>query len=177
MSPLEGTASHNPNIQGGSGFSAATVADLGFELTNGASHTTSGGKRPRTRPKAKTRGIGILGGASWTTQNVDFDLHPQPEATMNAVVAVPSAQHENQPTSQSSNWPTLNGPLGVSGSNDITGSGVSGRSNDMTGTGVFGGTQRRSDSRNDLVRSIMKEKNMTLPQASKHSSGTYLYNK
>ena len=73
---------------------------------------------------------------------------------------MPSAQHKNQPIPHASNGPTINGSLGVSGSNDITGSGVSGGSNEMTGTGVSGGTKRRSNVRNDLVRSIMKETNM-----------------
>ncbi len=59
VSPLEGITLQNPNIQGGSGFSAATVADLGFEPTDGATHIgagVSGGKRPRTRPKQKPVG-------------------------------------------------------------------------------------------------------------------------
>ena len=62
-SPLEGMTLRNENIQGGSGFAAATVADLGFEPTEGASHTAtgsgmSGGKRGRA--KAKTGG-GVSG--------------------------------------------------------------------------------------------------------------------
>ena len=113
---------------------------------------------------------------------MEFDLRPQPGDSVNAVVAMPSAQHKNQPIPQASNGPTINGLLGVSGSNDITGSGVSGGSNDMTGTGVSGGgvsggTKRRSNARNDLARSIMKEKNMSLPQASKYIKENNLYTK
>ena len=188
VSPLEGITLQNPNIQGGSGFSAATVADLGFEPTDGATHIgagVSGGKRPRTRPKAKARGSGISGGALLTDQNAEFDLRPQPGDSVNAVVAMPSAQHKNQPIPQASNGPTINGPLGVSGSNDITGSGVSGggvsgggvSGGGVSGGGVSGGTKRRSNARNDLVRSIMKEKNMSLPQASKYIKENNLYTK
>ena len=39
--PLEGITLHNPNIQCVSGFAASTVADLGFDPTDGASHTAS----------------------------------------------------------------------------------------------------------------------------------------
>ena len=127
-------------------------------------------KQKQTKAKAS-------GGALLTDQNAEFDLRPQPGPTINAVVAMPSAQHKNQPIPQASNGPTINGPLGVSGSNDITGSGVSGGSNEMTGTGVSGGTKRRSNARNDLVRSIMKEKNMSLPQASKYIKENNLYTK
>ena len=52
---------------------------------------------------------------------------------------MPSAQHKNQPIPQASNGPTINGSLGVSGSDDITESGVSGGSNDITGSGISGG--------------------------------------
>ena len=56
VSPLEGMTLRNDNIQGGSGFAAATVADLGFEPTDGATHTAtgsgmSGGKRGKAKAK------------------------------------------------------------------------------------------------------------------------------
>ena len=54
-SPLEGMTLRSDQIQGGSGFAPATVADLGFEPTDGATHTAtgggvSGGKRARATP-------------------------------------------------------------------------------------------------------------------------------
>ena len=104
---------------------------------------------------------------------------------IDARIAMPSAQHKNQPILQESNGPTINGPLGVSGSNYITGSGVSGggvsgggvSGGGVSGGGVSGGTKRRSNARNDLVRSIMKEKNMSLPQASENIKENNLYRK
>ena len=71
---------------------------------------------------------------------------------------MPSAQHKSQPIPQTSNGPTINGSLGVSGSNDITGSGVSGggvSGGGVSGGGVSGGTKRRSNVRNDLVLSLI----------------------
>jgi hypothetical protein len=59
VSPLEGMTLRNDNIQGGSGFAAATVADLGFEPTDGASHTATWFRHVRwqTREsKSKVRG-------------------------------------------------------------------------------------------------------------------------
>jgi hypothetical protein len=36
VTPMEHTTLHNPNVTGGSGFAAATVQDLGYEPTMGA---------------------------------------------------------------------------------------------------------------------------------------------
>ena len=57
-SPLEGMTLRNDQIHGGSGFASATVADLGFEPTAGATHTAtgggvSGGKRARAKSKIR----------------------------------------------------------------------------------------------------------------------------
>ena len=64
VSPLEGMTLRDDNIQGGSGFAAATVADLGFEPTDGATHTASGsGMSGGKRGKAKAKSVG--GGVWW----------------------------------------------------------------------------------------------------------------
>ena len=83
-SPLEGMTLRNDNIQGGSGFAAATVADLGFGRTEEVTHTAtgsgmSGGKRGRA--KAKT-GAGISGGALLTDKDANVVLRPQPPPGM-----------------------------------------------------------------------------------------------
>ena len=59
-SPLEATALVNDNIHGGSGYSAATVMDMGFEPTAGA--TPSGGKIRRKRATTNLAGSGTCGG-------------------------------------------------------------------------------------------------------------------
>ena len=59
-SPLEATALVNENIHGGSGYSAATVMDMGFEPTTGA--TPSSGKIRRKRATYNLSGSGTSGG-------------------------------------------------------------------------------------------------------------------
>jgi hypothetical protein len=54
-SQLESAVLHDPAVHGGSGFAAATVADLGFEPTLGA---TSGEAAPKRRAKKKVIEVG-----------------------------------------------------------------------------------------------------------------------
>ncbi len=49
VSPLESMALKHPEVAGGSGYAAATLQDLGFEPTMGA--TSGEGKPKRTRKK------------------------------------------------------------------------------------------------------------------------------
>jgi hypothetical protein len=128
-SPLEGMTLRNNNIQGGSGFAAATVADLGFEPTNGATHTasgagSSGGKRIRSKAKAKSQGGGISGGALLTDASADKVLRPQPEPGMEARITLTASPHKNQPLPQPSQGTSINGAL-ASGSVEASGAGVS----------------------------------------------------
>ena len=53
-SPLEATTLVNQNIHGGSGYSAATVQDLGFEPTMGATPAATGGRMRRTTAQRET---------------------------------------------------------------------------------------------------------------------------
>ena len=62
-SPLEATALVNDNIHGGSGYSAATVMDMGFEPTEGATPAT-GGRIPHTRSRKDLAGSGVSGGGT-----------------------------------------------------------------------------------------------------------------
>jgi hypothetical protein len=148
-SPLEGMTLRNDHIQGGSGFAAATVADLGFEPTDGATHTAtgggvSGGKRARAKAKS---GAGISGGALLTDKDASAILRPQPPPGMEARITLQASPHKDQPIPQASNGPTLVGPLagaGVSGGG-TSGGGVSGGG--TSGGGVSGG--KRSSARND----------------------------
>ena len=176
-SPLEGMTLRNDQIHGGSGFASATVADLGFEPTEGATHTAtgggvSGGKRARAKAKS---GAGISGGALLTDKDASAILRPQPPPGIEARITLQASPHKDQPIPQASNGPTLVGPLagaGVSGGG-TSGGGVSGGG--TSGGGVSSG--KRSSARNDLVRQIMKEKGMSLPQASKYIKENNLYNK
>ena len=63
-SPLEATALVNDNIHGGSGYSAATVMDMGFEPTAGATPAT-GGRIRRTRSRKNLAGSGVSDGGTF----------------------------------------------------------------------------------------------------------------
>ena len=56
VSPMESVTLHNDKVEGGSGYAAATLQDLGFEPTLGA---TSEGKPKRTRKK-KGEGLSLI---------------------------------------------------------------------------------------------------------------------
>ena len=159
----------NDNIQGGSGFAAATVADLGFEPTDGASHTASGsgmsGGSKRGKAKAKS-GAGISGGALLTDKDASAVLRPQPPPGMEARITLQASPHKDQPIPQASQGTAINGAL-------ASGSGISGGG--TSGGGTSGG--KRVSDRNVLVRQIMKEKGMSLPQASKYIKENNLYKK
>ena len=108
-SPLEGMTLRNDKIQGGSGFAAATVADLGFEPTDGASHTASGsgmsgGKRGKA--KAKT-GAGVSGGALLTDKDASAVLRPQTPNGMEARITLAAPTHKNQPIPQTTQGTTI----------------------------------------------------------------------
>ena len=179
-SPLEGMTLRSDHIQGGSGFAAATVAGLGFEPTDGATYTAtgggvSGGKRARAKAKS---GAGISGGALLTGKDASAILRPQAPPGMEARITLQASPHKDQPIPQASAGPILNGPLaggGVSGGG-VSGGGVSGggvSGGGVSGGGVSGG--KRSSARNILVRQIMQEKGMSLPQASKCIKKNNLY--
>ena len=172
-SPFEGMTLRNDQIHDRSGFASATV---------GATHTAtgggiSGGKRARAKAKS---GAGISGGALLTDKDASAILRPQPPPGMEARITLQASPHKDQPIPQASNGPTLVGPLagaGVSGGG-TSGGGVSGGGTSgggVSGGGVSGG--KRSSARNDLVRQIMKEKGMSLPQASKYIKENNLYKK
>ena len=99
-SPLEGMTLRNDNIQGGSGFAAATVADLGFEPTDGATHTATGGGR-RARAKAKS-GAGISSGALLADKDANAILRPQPPPGMEARITLQASPHKDQLIPQAS---------------------------------------------------------------------------
>jgi len=105
---LEASVLKEPAVHGGSGFAAATVQDLGFEPTLGA--TSGEGKAKRVRKKVIEVGEGLSaagksaagmsaagvsggskskrkGGALLTLKDMDA-MHGQPEPTIQAKVTV-----------------------------------------------------------------------------------------
>ena len=177
-SPLEATALVNDNIHGGSGYSAATVMDMGFEPTAGATPATGG----RIRRKRATNNIsgsgtsgggvsgggtsgggtsggGVSGGALLTLNDM-YKMQGQPPPGRRKKVAPTASPHKDQPIPQPATGPILNGAMGAG----------------VSGGGVSGGG-RGSSARNQLVRQIMKEKGLSLPQASKHIKENNLYSR
>jgi hypothetical protein len=114
-SQLESSVLHNPEVHGGSGFGAATVADLGFDPTLG---TTSGEAKPKRRAKKKVIEVGeglsaagvsaagvsgagvsaagASGGALLSLRDMD-KMHGQPKETIRAKTTAP-AKPENAAT-------------------------------------------------------------------------------
>ena len=170
-SPLEGMVLVNEKLKGGSGYSASTVQDLGFEPTDGVTPAT-GGKMRRSRKNLSgsgtsggnaTIGSGISGGALLTLRDMD-SMHGQPPPGRKKKTAPTASPHKDQPIPMPAQGSTLNGPAAISGS---------GTSGGASGSGVSGG--RRGNARNALVSKIMKENNMSLPQASKYIKENNLY--
>ena len=145
---MESVTLHNDNIEGGSGYAAATLQDLGFEPTLGA--TPAKPKRVRKKKGEGVAGAGIAGagiagaakkarktptkkgegesgGALLTLQDLD-SMHGQPPPSVQAKITVQSKPE--------------------------------------VGAGREVGGARKK--RNDLVRDIMRIHKMSLPDASKH---------
>jgi len=151
-SQVESMALKHPEIEGGSGYAAATLGDMGFEPTLGA----EGGSKPKRIRKKKGCGMGaglaaagmaaagVSGGALLTLQDLD-KMHGQPPLEMNAKITVQAKPH---------NVALMGGDREVGGAAASTGPKVK---------------------RNDLIREIMKSKGMSLPEASKHIKANKLY--
>jgi hypothetical protein len=155
-SQLESSVLHNPEVHGGSGFGAATVADLGFDPTLGA---TSGEAKPKRRAKKKVievgeglsaagvsaagvSGAGVSGGALLSLRDMD-KMHGQPKETIRAKITVP-AKPENAAI--------------------VAGGAAPARA-------IGGGRSKR----NDIVRGVMKSQGLSLPAASKYVKEHKLY--
>jgi len=162
-SQLESMALKHPGVKGGSGYAAATLQDLGFEPTLGA----TGDAKPKRARKKKGEGIagagmagagdcgrvvgeGIAGagkrsrkkgGALLTLKDLD-SMHGQPPDTVNAKTTIQARPH------------------------------VSEQVGDGAPSAEVGGARKK---RNDLVRAIMKSHKLSLPEASKHIKAHKLY--
>ena len=177
-SQVESMALKHPDITGGNGYAAATLGDLGYEPTLGATGT---GKKPRKKKgegiAAAGMGAGLAaagmaaagmagkiltgvatsggrkrgkkeGGALLTLQDID-KMHGQPPLGVDAKITVQAKPYNAE-------------QIGTT----VTGAGR------QVGSGVSGGSRTK---RNDLVREIMKSKGLSLPEASKHIKANTLY--
>jgi len=173
--PLESMTLRNDQVSGGSGFAAATIADLGFEPTDGATHTNgaTGGRIRRKRATTNLSGKGTsggstIGGALLTTQSADSILRAQPPPQPQIRTSLQASPHKDQPFPQPSRGSAINGALAGSGQSGggTSGGGTSGGG--QSGGGTSGGvrTKRAPTARNELVRKVMREQGLSLPAAS-----------
>ena len=165
-SQVESSVLRHPEVHGGSGFAASTVADLGFEPTLGA--TSSDAKPRRARKKTievgeglsaagvsargvsaggvsagaakrtrRKKGEGVSGGALLSLRDLD-KMHGQPEPDRRAKITVKA---EGEPDR-------------------------------AVGSGASGGGRTK---RNVIVRDVMKKHGLSLPAASKYVKEHNLY--
>ena len=176
MDPLEGMALRHDEVKGGNGTAAATLQDLGYEPMNGA---TGSGEPQEPKPKRKY-------------------------ARKTMKVAVPVAM-DSEPTATAggadgggvSAGGVSGGGVsagGVSGGNDESARKVGGKRKKKGGSvletvgnvasavaplllaaGKVEGGAKSSSTRHEIVRRIMKEKGLSLIQASKHVKEHGLY--
>jgi len=164
VSPMESVTLHNDNIEGGSGYAAATLQDLGFEPTLGA---TSEGKPKRTRKKkgegvagagvagAGIAGAGIAGAGIAGAAKKARKTRSKKGESGGALLTLQDidSMHGQQP-------PSVQAHITVQSKPEV-------------GAGREVGGARKK--RNDLVRDIMRIHKISLPEASKHIKCHKLY--
>ena len=137
--PLESMTMRKEQVTGGSGYVAATVQDLGFEPTIGI--TGSGMSSCSTDRQ--------VGGGGLLTLSDMYKMEGQPEETMQKKVTKKASPHKDPKTPRVSRGSAINGPIGGSMPDDKPKS-------------------KAPSARNELVKKIMQEQKMSLPQASKY---------
>jgi hypothetical protein len=192
-SPMEHVTIHNPSVMGGSGFAAATVQDLGFEPTMGATpNRTRRSKSSRSLP-VSVEAKGTMGGGIATSGAM-----PPPTPTVTEVVKTVKtrAKRIKAPPHQTDN---LSGGalLTLQDLDKMHGQPPDGRRkyrSPQAGVGEVRGTPpaplegggsiprvvgggRSSNARNHLVREIMAKHNLSFPAASKYIKEHNLYKK
>jgi hypothetical protein len=169
-SQVESSVMRHPEVHGGSGFAAATVADLGFEPTLGA--TSADAKPVRRRKKSIEVGEGLsaagvsaagvsAAGASAGGVSAGATKRTRRKkgegASGGALLSLKDLDKmHGQPPQQMQSKVTVK----AEGSDRAVGSGVSG-----------GGRSKR----NTIVREVMQKHGLTLPQASKYVKEHNLY--
>ena len=155
--PLEAMTMRHRNVVGGSGFAAATLQDLGYEPTMGASPSTGGGMSGGGMSGGGMSGGGMSGGGmsggALLTLTDMYKMTGQPPPMMQAKITQKASPHKDQPIPEPARGPIINGPVG----------------------GAMPRRSRAPSSRNEMVRRIMTERSMSLPEASKYIKMHNLY--
>ena len=147
------------DVHGGSGYASATLRDMGFEPTNGATGTVKGGRIKQKRPTTNLAGSGCSGGALLTLQSLPA-MHGQPEDTIQAKIAQKASPHKDQQIPTGSKSRQLRPeeleqvPILPSRGARLNGSGKK--------------PKRAPTERNLLIKKVMAERGCSLPEASKY---------
>ena len=151
-SHLEGMALRDQNVIGGSGYTEATVRDLGFAADKAEGVQGSGEPEPvaKTR-KARKNKNKIDGGAILGLAEVETDPRGDPVLSAPLVQAAPSSSKENTQT-------------------EVT------VVTEMPAAKAVGGGKKLNKYRT-LVKEIMEKHKMKLPEAAKYIKEHNLYNK
>jgi hypothetical protein len=187
---VEASVLKNPEVHGGSGFGAATVQDLGFEPTLGA--TSGEGVPKRVRNKMIEVGEG-LSAAGVSAAGVSAGAKPKRAPTKNLQVPVPeaietvaegvSAGSKPKRTRKKKGEGVSGGALlslkdlgAMHGQPEPTIQAkftVKAEGADRTvGEGMSGGLRRK---RIEIVKEVMKKHKLSLPAASKYVKEHKLY--
>ena len=184
-SQLESMVMRRPEVHGGSGFAAATVRDLGFEPTLGATSGPNAGEaKRRVRKKAIEVGEG-LSAAGISAGGAPPAGSSSAEGTSAAAGisggAKPARTRKKKGEGQTGgallslrNLDTMKGqpPDTIQAKETITASGISGGAGVPIGSGgAKGGRSKRTE----LVKEVMKKHGLSLPQASKFVKEHNLY--
>ena len=189
-SMVEASVLRNPEVHGGSGFGAATVQDLGFEPTLGA--TSGEGVPKRVRKKMIEVGEG-LSAAGVSAAGVSAGAKPKRAPKKNLQVPVPeaietvaegvSAGSKPKRTRKKKGDGVSGGALlslkdlgamhGQPETTMLAKVTVKAEGADRTvGEGMSGGLRRR---RIEIVKEVMKKHKLSLPAASKYVKEHKLY--
>jgi hypothetical protein len=193
MDPLEGMALRHEDVKGGSGTAAATLQDLGFEQMNGA--TGSGMEPLEIKPKRKyTRRTMKVA--------VPSAMDPEPTATAGGVSAGGvsaggvsggddatarevggSAPRQKKPRkARAKGGGFLDTVKDIADTIGSVGKAVAPFAPLLMAAGApaqeeGGAKKKRNNSRHEIVRQIMKDKGLSLIDASKHVKEHGLYKK
>lgn len=193
VSPMEHTTLHNPNITGGSGFAAATVQDLGYQPTMGATQK-GGGRRSKSSRSLEAKGT-MEGGVATNGGQPP----PVPAVAEVVKIAKERAKKIKAPPNQTENL-AGGALLTLQDLDKMHGQPPEGRRkyrSPQAGVGEVRGTPppqlgggsanppiqggaavtRGANPRNNLIREVMSKHKLTLPAASKYIKEHGLYKK
>jgi len=173
-SQVESSVLHHPEVHGGSGFAASTVADLGFEPTMGVTSTDA---KPVRRRKVRIEVGEGLSAAGVSAAGVSA-------AGVSAAGVSAGAAKRTRRKKKGEGLTTGGALLSLKDLDKMHGQPpqdmrakvtvkAEGEHNRVVGSGVSGGAARSK--RNAIVRNVMKEHGLSLPAASKFVKEHNLY--